>query len=611
MDEAKAQLFDVEHWVQQTLAIFESLQEREDAQASARYREAEQRDLDRADTRSLDALQRAARDRLNLDIPTEARVTDVLACLATRAATNPTAKMWHETLEKQWAVYSEAVLHNLPVEFLREEEAMRGPKALQRLLRRVTFDEAFHNGHDGAPAALRTALRSLTHELRARVPLLGKPYATASEAPSKRTRHAPARQWDEGGVRRAVLSYWAQGTDLGTGLWYAARIRPAAMRLAEDARALARLVNNTTLRGDSHAFEPFASTAARRERLYAAVRAFHVRVQDIFPRHKTWASLDRELQVLLHDVRAAREDATAKWDALNAETECVRRWAEFSESRALMTTLVRSLNDYQARLEAEPLSLHTAPKTIHAITSLVATALDVFRECEAAVPLPAAPTVERDGAEWVRTVAELVGNVPDAQLARVRTWRAQLYLSAMQADQLRVREARVLQFMRAAAGTPPASWPGAWAALADTQDEADTTQLEAAVALDAAARVCVPFDELRNATDGALTQIACLLEDDEFPAILPAAVSQRAPVLPGPFAGANPGAHAHAFLEQCLDVVDCAWPHTAQSPDLLDILHRLSAETTAAGTLTECVALVRTVATAAYLAMRVASTADA
>lgn len=611
MEEAKGHLLGVEHWVQQVLAIYESLQEREDAQANARYREAEQRSQDQANTRSLDALQRAARDRLNLDIPTEARITDALACLATRAAGNPTAKLWHDALAAQWAEYSIAVQRNLPVEVLRDEEVMRGPKPLARLLRRVTFDEAFHLGYNGAPAALQQALRTLPRELRARVPLLGRPYASAGEAPSKRARHTEARQWDEGGVRRAVLTYWAQGTDLGAGLWYAAHIRPEAQRLAEDARALARTVNALALRGDAHVFEPFASAATRRERLHAALRAFHARVQELFPRHKAWAALDKDLQALLRDVRAAREDAAARWEALGAEAEHVRRWAEFTESRALMTTLVRSLNEYQARLESEPLALHAAPRTLRAVTALVTTALDVFRECEAAVPLPAAPTVERDGAEWVRTVTDLVGQVPDAQLARVRTWRAQLYLAAMQVDQLRAREARLVQFARAAAGTPPASWPAAWATLADVQDATDTTQLEAAMALDAATRTCVPFDDLRNATDGALVHIATLLEDEEFPAILPAAVSQRAPALPGCFANVDPGAHAHAFLEQCLDLVDAAWTHTARSPDLLDTLHRLSAETTAAMTLAGCVALVRTVATAAYLASRVASTADA
>lgn len=611
MEESKAHLLGVEHWVQQILAIYESLQGCEDAQADVRNREAEQRAQDQANTRSLDALQRAARDRLNLDIPTEARVTDALACLATRAAENPTAKLWHDALAAQWEEYSEAVKRNLPLEVLRDEEAMRGPKPLQRLLRRVTFEAAFHGGYDGAPAPLQEALRTLPRELRSRVPLLGRPYAAASEAPSKRPRHTQARQWDEGGVRRAVLTFWAQGSDLGAGLWYAERIRPEALRLAADARALAHDLHGLVLRGDAHVFEAFGSAAARRERLYAALRAFHARIQDVFPRHKTWASLDKDLQAVLRDVRAAREEAKAKWEALSVEVVDVRRWAEFTESRALMTTLVRHLNEFQARLEAEPLALHAAPRTLRAVTALVATALDVFRECEAAMPLPAVPTVEGDGTEWVRTVNELVGVVPDAQLARVRTWRAQLFLSAMQTDQLRAREARLVQFARVAAGTPPASWSGAWAALAELQDASDTHQLEAAVALDAAARICEPFDDLRNATEGALTHIASLIEDDEFPAILPAAVSQRAPTLPGGFVDADPGAHAHAYLEQCLDLVDWVWPHTAHSAALLDTLQRLSAETAGAASLASCVALVRTVAASAYLVSRVATTVDA
>ena len=597
--------------MREVLAIYESLQEREDALADARGREAEQRAQDQAHTRSLDALQRAARDRLNLDIPTEARVTDALACLATRAVDNPTAKLWHDALEAQWAEYGEAVRRNLPLEVLRDEEAMRGPKPLQRLLRRVTFDGAFHTGYDGAPAPLREAMRNLPRELRARVPLLGRPYATAAEAPSKRPRHEHARQWDEGSVRRTVLTLWAQGADLGAGLWYAERIRPEALRLATDARALARSVGGLVLRGDAHAFEAFASAAARRERLYAALRAFHVRIQDVFPRHKTWATLDKDLQAVLRDVRAAREEAKAKWEALSAEVVDARRWAEFTESRALMTTLVRHLNEFQARLEAEPLAQHSAPQTLRAVTSLVTTALDVFRECEAPMPLPAAPTVESDGAEWVRTVNELVGAVPDAQLARVRTWRAQLYLSAMQTDQLRAREARLVQFTRVASGTPPASWASAWAALTEQQDASDTHQLEAAMALDADARVCVPFDDLRNATEQALTHIANLIEDEEFPAVLPAAVPQRAPALPGGFADVDPGAHAHPCLEHCLDLVDWAWPHAERSPALLNALQRLSAETASAASLTSCVALVRTVATCAYLVARVATTADA
>lgn len=601
----------MEHWAQEILAIYQSLQEREDALADARNREAEQRAQDQAHTRSLDALQRAARDRLNLDIPTEARVTDALACLATRAAENPTAKLWHDALAAQWDEYSEAVRRGLPLEVLRDEEAMRGPKPLQRLLRRITFDAAFHSGYDGAPAPLQEALRNLPRELRARVPLLGRPYAAAGEAPSKRPRHGHARQWDEEGVRRVVLTLWAQGADLGAGLWYAERIRPEALRLAADIRALARSVDVLLLRGDAHVFEAFGSAAARRERLYAALRAFHSRIHDVFPRHKTWASLDKDLQAVLRDVRTAREEAKAKWETLSAEVVDVRRWAEFTESRALMTTLVRHLNEYQARLEAEPLALHAAPRTLRAVTSLVGTALDVFRECEAAMPLPVAPTVESDGAEWVRTVNDLVGAVPEAQLARVRTWRAQIYLSAMQTDQLRVREARLVQFVRVASGTPPASWAGAWGALAELQDATDTYQLDAAVALDAAARVCEPFDDLRNATEGALTHIAGLIEDEEFPAILPAAVSQRAPALPGGFADVEPGAHAHQCLELYLDLVDWAWPHAARSAALLDTLQRLSAETASAASLTSVVALVRTVATAAYLVSRVATTVDA
>lgn len=583
-----------------------------DAKQEEREREETEQARHGVGTRSLAALQEMAAEQLNLVIPTDARVVDAIACLNTYATGSPAAALWHKALQMQWEQYVVQMGRNMPVEVLRDEELLHGPRPLLRLLRPVTFAEAFHIGYEGAPLAVQAAAMALPYELRMRLPLLGLPFAESAPAETdataaKRRRTERGRLWDEGVLRRAVLTYWAQGTDDAASHWYTERVRPAVMALRTDMLALGEQLAAMRVQGDNYAFEPFATEGSRRDRLRAAVRAFHARMHEQLPRSKDWRALDAQLQRSLADVAAARAEAKRKWDELEAGAAAVRSWADAVETRAITTQCVRGFNDFLARLDAEPLNLQPAPHTHTDLTKLIETSLDIYRRSEAPIELPPLPTAA-DGAEWVRTVQDLSGPGSLDPLYRVRSWRAQIYMAAMQCDQLRAREARLLQFTRAASGTAPAQWAAAWDALCEVNDATETEMLERAAGLDASTRVCEAFSDLARACKWALESVVEKL-DAEFPMVLPAHVSQQAPVLPEAFAGALLGEHANDFISDCLAVVELGRPHADRSPALLALLHKLNAAPDV-DNVQGCLALVHPVAAVTFLLQHLAACAQ-
>lgn len=464
---------------------------------------AESLSYERESADTLTDLREAARTRYNLTISENATVVATLRLLAFHAHTSPSIAEWHAKLKTQWEAYCTTLLRYLDVPFRVRMEELYGATAMDTIFSRITFADSANMLWPGGdtPLSLLRAVAQFTQHDRSQFPLIVNPYKRGVKR--TRVRTSDAARTVVASFEPTVRAEWARGVELFSDAWYNEFVRPrvndtaaAIDKLCADVSAVPRQPSNAPV-------GTFTQAEGHLDQLRKLGERFRDFVGEIFPRHRTWDTLAVELQTNMDAARTEQDVDSALFLAI-AEAEPQVELLQASAYIAQVATMcVRALEATLAQLDSHPLRGVVSSACVRCVNEVCA----AFRD-ERDIPTTArAP--EPALHESINHVVNALVNLPtDAHpiVAAVRTWRARLYVTAVQLDYTRLRMDRLLRFMRAAAAMPPSRWAETWLVLCNA-DAAEAPSLARARRLDAQLVAAPSVEAFHTSAVGALHRV--------------------------------------------------------------------------------------------------------
>lgn len=458
---------------------------------------------ERESAETLTDLRDAAKKRYNLTISEHATVVATLKLLAFHAHTSPSIAEWHAKLKTQWETYCTTLLRYLDVPFRIRMEELYGADAMNIIFSRITFIDSANMlwpGGDTPPSLMR-ATAQFTQYDRSQFPLIVNPYTRGVKRSAARARVAERVVIPS--FEANVRAEWARGVELFSDAWHNEFVRPrvnevasAIDRLSTDVSAVPRQPSNTPI-------GTFTQADGHMDQLRKLGERFRDFVGEIFPRHRTWDTLAAELQTNL-DAARAEQDTDSRLFLAIAEAEPQVELVQASAYVAqVSTTCVRALETTLEQLDRPPLRGIVSSACLRCVNE-VCTAFRDERDIPSNARVPE-PALHESINHIVGALVNLPADAHPAVVA-VRTWRARLYVTAVQLDYTRLRMDRLLRFMRAAAAMPPSRWAETWLVLCNT-DTVEAPSLSRARRLDAHLVSAPSVDAFHAMAVGALQRV--------------------------------------------------------------------------------------------------------
>lgn len=498
------------------LAAWEALAEhaREYLQSASDRRWNEEREraeslaYERESAETLADLREAAKTRYNLTISEHATVVATLKLLAFHAHTSPSIAEWHAKLKTQWEAYCTTLLRYLDVPFRVRMEELYGASAMDTIFSRITFADSTNMlwpGGDTPPSLLRAAAQFTQHD-RAQFPLIADPYRRGVKR--ARARKSGTQRTTIASFESAVRAEWARGAELFGDAWHNEFVRP---RVSETAAAIDRLLTDVSAVPRQPGNAPigtFTQAEGHLDQLRRLGERFRDFVAEIFPRHRTWDTLLTELQTNMDAARAEQDVDSGLFLAI-AEAEPQVELVQASAYIAQVATMcVRALEATLAQLDSPPLRGAVSSVCTRCVNE-VCTAFRDERDLPAAARAPE-PALHESISRVVEALVNLPADAHPSVLA-VRTWRARLYVTAVQLDYTRLRMDRLLRFMRTAAAMPPSRWAETWLVLCNG-DAMEAPSLSRARRLDAHLVAAPSVESFHTSAVNALQRVRSAIQ---------------------------------------------------------------------------------------------------
>lgn len=455
------------------------------AEADRRWNEERERAetlaYERESAETLTDLRDAAKKRYNLTISEHATVVATLRLLAFHAHTSPSIAEWHAKLKTQWETYCTTLLRYLDVPFRIRMEELYGPTAMDTIFSRITFINSANMLWPGGdtPFSLMRATAQFTQHDRSQFPLIANPYTRGVKRSAPRKSTAARNVLPS--FRDNVRAEWARGVELFSDAWHNEFVRPCVNEVASAIDRLSADVSAVPRQPSNAPIGTFTQADGHMDQLRKLGERFRDFVGEIFPRHRTWDTLTTELQTNMDAARAEQDTDSALFLAI-AEAEPQVETVQASAYVAQVSTMcVRALEAILGQLDRPPLRGIVSSACLRCVNEICAAFRDE-RDIPSSARVPE-PTLNESISRIVGALVNLPADAHPAVVS-VRTWRARLYVTAVQLDYTRLRMDRLLRFMHAAAAMPPSRWAETWLVLCNT-DTVEAPSLSRARRLDA------------------------------------------------------------------------------------------------------------------------------
>lgn len=590
-------VFELHHldaWLNLFRKAHNAIQADLDAIAAEAEAQAARRTREEQSSETLGELREAAREMFQLDIAEDATISDTLERLSVHAKANNALSRWYTLLKTQWAAYCTALLRHLDRAFLVSQEARYGTRAFESITARITFSDAMLGlWPGGAPMPLVQAAAQIHPDEAAEFPLIANPFATPKSRPVKRKRTAERtvlRSFDAD-----VTSAWGRGAEMSATAYHSEVLVPRLAELQRHADALCEEIKTAPAPVSDAPIGSFTHAPDQTDHLRRLATMFAAHVAEVFPRHRTWATLSVELDGMLETVRRETDEAHANFQRLVAAADTAEKLHIAPFVLMLSLTCTRDLDAILARLDAPPLRDRLVSGTRETIRG-VHRAFTEEREDANTGHLP-----ELVLSDAIReSVRVLVNLGPDAHpsLLASRTWRAQLFVCATQLDYSRMRMDRLLRFLRAAGAGPPSRWPDTWTGLC-VVESTDVRALAQARQLDGKLMESATATRFRTNAANAVQSVRAALAR----ALRDPPESLAPPPRATPIIDAVSLANGFApFLDALVDVHSACKPFASASPHIQTWMRELrKVSNQADGSLTLYFSVVRYVSAALHL----------